>query len=210
MGIPPQSPILVGNLAAECPYDLEEGVWPDMAASTAMEGVLGSGSARYFRAGIGTVMNVRVGAHVYDVKVVGIVKQAKATPGVIMGPGGMGGGPAFSSLFVPASVCEKITGRPFVPNLIYVRLKEGVDKKEFVESFREELSKASASVADTDSIIQRLSSDRSVRQQKDSAEMSVWLVLFSCVFIIFTTLSIGVSERTRRLALLRAACRLPC
>lgn len=65
MGIPPQSPILVGNLAAECPYDLEEGVWPDMAASTAMEGVLGSGSARYFRAGIGTVMNVRVGAHVY-------------------------------------------------------------------------------------------------------------------------------------------------
>lgn len=34
--------------------------------------------------------------------------------------------------------------------------------------------------------------------------MSVWLVLFSCVFIIFTTLSIGVSERTRRLALLRA------
>lgn len=149
-------------------------------------------------------MNVRVGAHVYDVKVVGIVKQAKATPGVIMGPGGMGGGPAFSSLFVPASVCEKITGRPFVPNLIYVRLKEGVDKKEFVESFREELSKASASVADTDSIIQRLSSDRSVRQQKDSAEMSVWLVLFSCVFIIFTTLSIGVSERTRRLALLRA------
>ena len=204
MGIPPQSPILVGNLAAECPYDLEEGVWPDMAASTAMEGVLGSGSARYFRAGIGTVMNVRVGAHVYDVKVVGIVKQAKATPGVIMGPGGMGGGPAFSSLFVPASVCEKITGRPFVPNLIYVRLKEGVDKKEFVESFREELSKASASVADTDSIIQRLSSDRSVRQQKDSAEMSVWLVLFSCVFIIFTTLSIGVSERTRRLALLRA------
>lgn len=112
----------------------------------------------------------------------------------------MGGGPAFSSLFVPASVCEKITGRPFVPNLIYVRLKEGVDKKEFVESFREKLSRASAAVADTDSIIQRLSSDRSVRQQKDSAEMSVWLVLFSCVFIIFTTLSIGVSERTRRLA----------
>lgn len=34
--------------------------------------------------------------------------------------------------------------------------------------------------------------------------MSVWLVLFSCVFIIFTTLSIGVSERTRRLALMRA------
>ena len=34
--------------------------------------------------------------------------------------------------------------------------------------------------------------------------MSVWLVLFSCIFIIFTTLSIGVSERARRLALMRA------
>ena len=99
-----------------------------------MEGVLGSGSAKYFSAGVGTVMNVRVGTHVYDVKIVGIVKQAKATPGVIMGPGGMSG-PAFSSLFVPVKVCEKITGQPFAPNLIYVQLKEGVDKKEFAETF---------------------------------------------------------------------------
>ena len=203
MGIPPQSPIMVGNHAVECPYDLKEGVWPDMASSTDMVGVLGSGSAKYFRAGVGTVMNVRVGTHVYDVKVVGIVKQAKATPGVIMGPGGMSG-PAFSSLFVPVKVCERITGQAFSPNLIYVQLKEGVDKKEFADSFREELKRSSAVVADTDSVIQRLSSDRSVRSQKDSAEMAVWLVLFSCVFIIFTTLSIGVSERTRRLALMRA------
>ena len=203
MGIPPQSPILVGNHAVECPYELKEGVWPDMASSSAMEGVLGSGSAKYFSAGVGTVMNVRVGTHVYDVKIVGIVKQAKATPGVIMGPGGMSG-PAFSSLFVPVKVCEKITGQPFAPNLIYVQLKEGVDKKEFAENFRQELVQASAAVADTDSIIQRLSSDRSVCSQKDSAEMSVWLVLFSCIFIIFTTLSIGVSERARRLALMRA------
>ena len=203
MGIPPQSPILVGNLAVECPYELKEGIWPDMASSSAMEGVLGSGSAKYFSAGVGTVMNVRVGTHVYDVKIVGIVKQAKATPGVIMGPGGMSG-PAFSSLFVPVKVCEKITGQPFAPNLIYVQLKEGVDKKEFAENFRQELVQASAAVADTDSIIRRLSSDRSVRSQKDSAEMSVWLVLFSCIFIIFTTLSIGVSERARRLALMRA------
>lgn len=203
MGIPPQSPILVGNHAVECPYELKEGIWPDMASSSAMEGVLGSGSAKYFSAGVGTVMNVRVGTHVYDVKIVGIVKQAKATPGVIMGPGGMSG-PAFSSLFVPVKVCEKITGQPFAPNLIYVQLKEGVDKKEFAENFRQELVQASAAVADTDSIIRRLSSDRSVRSQKDSAEMSVWLVLFSCIFIIFTTLSIGVSERARRLALMRA------
>lgn len=203
MGIPPQSPILVGNHAVECPYELKEGIWPDMASSSAMEGVLGSGSAKYFSAGVGTVMNVRVGTYVYDVKIVGIVKQAKATPGVIMGPGGMSG-PAFSSLFVPVKVCEKITGQPFVPNLIYVQLKEGVDKKEFAENFRQELVQASAAVADTDSIIRRLSSDRSVRSQKDSAEMSVWLVLFSCIFIIFTTLSIGVSERARRLALMRA------
>ena len=203
MGIPPQSPILVGNHAVECLYELKEGIWPDMASSSAMEGVLGSGSAKYFSAGVGTVMNVRVGTHVYDVKIVGIVKQAKATPGVIMGPGGMSG-PAFSSLFVPVKVCEKITGQPFAPNLIYVQLKEGVDKKEFAENFRQELVQASAAVADTDSIIRRLSSDRSVRSQKDSAEMSVWLVLFSCIFIIFTTLSIGVSERARRLALMRA------
>ena len=85
MGIPPQSPILVGNHAVECPYELKEGIWPDMASSSAMEGVLGSGSAKYFSAGVGTVMNVRVGTHVYDVKIVGIVKQAKATPASLWG-----------------------------------------------------------------------------------------------------------------------------
>lgn len=203
LGTPPQSPVLVGNHAEQCPYELKDGVWPKMASSSEMVGVLGSGSAKLFNAKVGTVMNVRVGTHVYDVKVVGIVKQAKATPGIIMGPGGMAG-PAFSSLFVPIQVCEKITGRSFEPNLIYVQLKEGVDKNIFISTFQQELKSAAARVADTDSIIQRLSSDRSVRSQKDSAEMSVWLVLFSCVFIIFTTLSIGVSERTRRLALMRA------
>lgn len=203
LGTPPQSPVLVGNHAEQCPYELKDGVWPKMASSSEMVGVLGSGSAKLFNAKVGTVMNVRVGTHVYDVKVVGIVKQAKATPGIIMGPGGMAG-PAFSSLFVPIQVCEKITGRSFEPNLIYVQLKEGVDKNIFISTFQQKLKSATARVADTDSIIQRLSSDRSVRSQKDSAEMSVWLVLFSCVFIIFTTLSIGVSERTRRLALMRA------
>ena len=39
--------------AVECPYELKEGVWPDMASSSAMEGVLGSGSAKYFSAGSG-------------------------------------------------------------------------------------------------------------------------------------------------------------
>ncbi len=201
IGIPPQSPILTGNHAVECPYELEEGEWPDMAHSAEMVGVLGSGSAKHFRASVGTVMNVRVGGQVHDVKVVGIVKQAKATPGVIRAGGG---GPAFSSLFVPVKTCEKITGKPFQANLIYVNLKEGVDKKVFCESVKPELVQAKAVVADTDSIIERLKSDRSVNQQKESANMSVWLVLFSCVFIIFTTLSIGVSERARKLALLRA------
>ncbi len=201
IGIPPLSPILTGNHAVECPYELEEGEWPDMAHSVEMVGVLGSGSAKHFRAGVGSVMNVRVGGQVYDVRVVGIVKQAKATPGVIMGGGG---GPAFSSLFVPVNTCERITGKPFVPNLIYVKLKEGVSKADFAATVKEQLYAAKAVVADTDSVIERLAGDRSVRQQKDSAEMSVWLVLFSCVFIIFTTLSIGVSERARRLALLRA------
>ena len=65
----------------ECPYDLKEGVWPDMASSSAMEGVLGSGGAKYFSADVGTVMNVRVGTHVYDVKVVGIVKQVRSSGG---------------------------------------------------------------------------------------------------------------------------------
>lgn len=201
MGIPPQSPVLVGGCAEVCPYELEEGVWPNMATSTAMEGVLGSAAAELFQAQVGTIMKVRVGDKIHELKVVGIVKQAKSTPGIVRGV--KVDGPALSSFFVPVKVCESLMGGEFCPNLIYVRLKEGVEKQVFVRSIQPLLAAAKAVVSDTDAIIQRLANDRSVKSQKDSAEMSVWLVLFSCVFIIFTSLSIGVNEKTHRLALLR-------
>lgn len=201
MGIPPQSPVLVGGCAEECPYELEEGVWPNMATSSALEGVLGSAAAELFQARVGTMMKIRVGDKIHEVKVVGIVKQAKSTPGIVRGV--KVGGPALSSFFVPVNVCESLMGGTFRPNLIYIRLKEGVEKQVFVRSIQPLLTEAKAVVSDTDAIIQRLTNDRSVKSQKDSAEMSVWLVLFSCVFIIFTSLSIGVNEKTHRLALLR-------
>ncbi len=201
MGIPPQSPILVGGCAEECPYELEEGMWPNMATSTAMEGVLGSAAAELFQAQVGTMMKVRVGDKIHELKVVGIVKQAKSTPGIVRGV--KVDGPALSSFFIPVKVCEYLMGGEFCPNLINIRLKEGVEKQVFIRSIQPLLTEAKAVVSDTDAIIQRLANDRSVKSQKDSAEMSVWLVLFSCVFIIFTSLSIGVNEKTHRLALLR-------
>lgn len=202
MGIPSQSPILVGTNASDLPYELEEGVWPDMAEESSFVGVLGSASADFFNVKVGDVLKVRNGAYVHDIKVVGIVRQAEAFPDI--NPSlRQGRGPALSSLFVPYKVLENILGESVSPNLLNIVLKEGVKLITAKEKLSETVLSQGAEFADTGVVQNRLESNRSMMRMKDSAESATGMILFACVFIIFTTLSMGVMERGRKLALLR-------
>lgn len=203
MGIPSQSPILVGTDASECPYELEQGQWPDMANTDEAVGVLGSASAEFFKVKTGDTLVVRSGAKVMDIRIAGIVHQHEAHPD-ISSKLGQGLGPALASLFIPASLMEKVTEKTFSPDLLNIRLKEGAGADEFRERWSSNPAFSGAAFADTDIVQKRLEDNRSVRRMKDSAKSAAGMVLFACVFIIFTTLSMGVTERTRDLALLRA------
>ncbi|MEG0587133.1 MAG: ABC transporter permease [Akkermansia sp.] len=208
MGIPSQSPLLVGCEARDCPYQLKSGIWPDMAQSHDAIGVLGSASAQFFKVGVGDRLLIRSGAKVVQVTLVGIVNQSQAHPDISSALQ-QGRGPALASLFVPHAFFEslKASGQdctPFTPDLLSICLKEGVDKRRFIQRWERQLSDRGACFADTEVVRQRLADNRSVRQMRDSAQSAVGMVLFSCIFIIFTTLSMGVQERVHRLSLLRA------
>lgn len=202
MGIPSQSPLVVGGEASHCPYELKEGRWPDMAQESAAVGVLGSASAEFFKVGVGDVLSVRRGAKVYNVKIEGIVEQSQAYPDIGTGLT-QGKGPAFASLFVPKAFFEKITEEAFHPNLLSISLSEGGDREAFESRWREKLSASSSCFAGTGDVKMRLENNRSVRRMRDSAQSAVGMVLFSSVFIIFATLSMSVRERSSRFALLR-------
>lgn len=202
MGIPSQSPLVVGCEAANCPYELKEGRWPDMAVESQAVGVLGSASAKFFKIELGDFLSVRRGAMVYRVEIVGIVEQSQAHPdigsGLIQGKG-----PAFASLFVPKVFFEQVTETVFSPNLVSIILAEGVDREEFRRRREAELHASGACFAGTEDVRRRLENNRSVLRMKESAQSAVGMVLFSSVFIIFATLSMSVRERSARFALLR-------
>lgn len=200
MGTPSPSPMLVASDASWCPFEMETGRWPDMAVSHAMEGVLGSGSAKMFDIHVGDMLSIRSGERVSHVKVVGIVEQPQGSVGVGTGSAG----PALASFFIPRPVFKAITGEEWQPNLVYLRLRESVDKTAFMRKWQPVLESSGAAFADTEAVRRSMERNRSVSMMKSSANSAVGLVLFSCIFIIFTTLSMGVRERSRKLALMRA------
>ncbi len=201
IGIPQNSPTLVGIGAVESPYKLEEGRWIDAAASNASECVLGSGTAHRMKLNVGDEIIITSDVLETRLKIVGLVEQAMDAP--VIGPNG---GLPTASLFVPIATAEKISGRKFSINLICVELKDGVDESEFRQRWESILKSQGpqASFADTDSIVKAMSQNRSVGMQKSQTDWTLGVTLLAAIFIIFTTLSMGVNERVRQLAMLRA------
>lgn len=205
MGIPSLSPILVGSRIIHTPYELEEGTWPDMSTTTEAVGVLGTGSAKTMGVGVNETLMVFTEAGVFPIKIVGLVEQSEGTPDISSNLSS-GLGPAFASLFVPLSVYEKITGLPAKTNLAGIRLSSAVKETDFKKQLQDKINSQSLQVgiADADSLQFRLNDNRKVRGSKSQAYSAAGMVLLCCIFIIFTTLNMGVNERVRQLALLRA------
>lgn len=205
MGIPQQNPMLVGCLISDAPYEMEEGKWPDMAKSTDFVGVLGEGSAKLFQANVGDDFVVFTEAGEFTLKIVGIVKQSEATPDIGSGQK-TGIGPSLASLFVPLSVAEQISGTSGKINLLNLRLTSGTNTAGFREQLQKEWENKGlhAGLTDVNDIHFRLNDNRRVRGGKSQAYSAAGMVLACCLFIIFTTLNMGLNEKIRQLSLLRA------
>ncbi len=205
MGIPPQNPILAGSRIKHAPYEMEAGVWPDMSSTEEAVGVLGEGSAKLFRINVGETLIVFTEAGQFPIKIVGLVKQAQSTPDISSGLG-QGAGPAFATLFVPQSLSDKMTGEATRINLLNIRLASGVNTADFKNKLKTLFEEKSfdAGISDIETLHFRLNDNRSVRSSKSQAFSAAGMVLICCIFIIFTTLNMGVNERVRQLALLRA------
>lgn len=205
MGIPPQNPMLVGCLISDAPYEMEEGKWPDMAKTTDFVGVLGEGSAKLFQANVGDDFVVFTEAGEFTLKIVGIAKQSEATPDIGSGQK-TGIGPSLASLYVPLSVAEQISGSSGKINLLNLRLTSGTNTAAFREQLQKEWENKGlrAGLTDVNDIHFRLNDNRRVRGGKSQAYSAAGMVLACCLFIIFTTLNMGLNEKIRQLSLLRA------
>ncbi|MDR1960574.1 MAG: ABC transporter permease [Planctomycetaceae bacterium] len=224
-GTPMQSPVIIGIETTESPFELEAGRWfaDDTAADEpVMEGVMGTAAAASLRIpGGGADEPVRVGDRVicrintaeYEVRIVGLTEQK-------LSGGGMGGGltPAVGAVYVSMKTAEKI--RPAVPgadgetgvDYLYVRLREGANVRQFRETWTAHLQSQGIPVRflDAGAIQEGLNRNRGGGGAGgligSSAGSVNGIILFSTlvsILIVFTTLSMGVSERTRVFAMLR-------
>ncbi len=210
-----RAPMLVGTNAVEAPYTVTDGNWIDPKKPDVMEAAISSGAAEQLKVKVGDDVEVAFGfrSEPVKLKIVGIVEQRKplpSTPAIIGLPAMRGPpltrGPASAALYVPLPLAERIAGTSGKYDLAGIVLKNGFKVEEFKQNWTPRLAQAGSvselvSLADVDSELQDSTTNETVKSQ---AYAATGISLLAALFIIFSTLSMGVDERIRQFAMLRA------
>ena len=212
---PVETPTLVGTNAAEPPYPLVQGKWIDAAHPQFREAVIGKGLAQQLgvKPGDDAIVSGNRAEDGLTLKIVGIVEQRKSVPreSFMIGlPPSRGPplthGPAVAAVYVPWTLAEKLAGTPARIDFAGVVLTKGIKIGEFRAHWADQLGQANPRAEiqaqeDVGAELQQSSASESIRGQALSA---TGISLLAALFIIFTTLNMGVDERIRQFAMLRA------
>lgn len=210
-------PVLVATTAKEPPRDLVEGRWlepPAPVASGLAPAVLTSGLAERLGATVGGEVLVRVNGREERVGVVGVVPEtlaASVTGETVAGPHGAldprrGAGPAGAALYVGSSLFERVAGSALRPNLASIAFAPRASATAFRARWGPRLDAAAprARLITRDDIRELLAQSATTNAARMQAYAATGISLLAALFIIFSTLSMGVTERMRELAVLRA------
>ncbi|MDR2704413.1 MAG: ABC transporter permease [Planctomycetaceae bacterium] len=187
-------------------------------AEPIMEGVMGTGAAASLGVWgeeeepvkVGDSVVCRIGVNEYEIKIVGLVEQKLAGGG--MGMGGVS--PAVGAVYVSMKTANKISplpeNIPVSADYVYVRLREGANVKQFKETWDARLQAEGIFMRfmDADDIQEGLNRNKGGGPggMMGAAASLNSIIIFSTlvsILIVFTTLSMGISERTRVFAMLR-------
>jgi putative ABC transport system permease protein len=200
----PMGPTLVGTDAGESPYPMLQGVWIDPTRPGRREGVLSNVSAEQLDVSVGDEVLLIVGPKEFHLKIVGICSQASA-PGGGRG-GGFAAGPAAAALYVPSKEAIHFTRGAAQINLVSIKFKPGVDLAEVRTAWLPRVAAAepAALMLGVENIKAGMEEGMSAASARKQAWAATGISLLAALFIIFTTLSMGVNERVRQFAVMRA------
>jgi len=193
----PGGTILTGTNAARSPFKLVAGRWFDAEHPQRMEAVVSSSAAasRMGRLGLepGDDFKVHALGGEFRLTLVGIVDQPRTVR-------------SFGGIYTSMAVAEKISGQTPRINRVHVDLKDGVAAPDFEARWQARLDEAEPPAALTHA--EHLKADIDEGRQLAILEQQRFYAsgvsILAATFIIFTTLSMGVSERIRQFAVLRA------
>ena len=194
----PGGTILTGTHALQSPYAMAEGHWFDTEHPQRMEAVISSSLARGRMPGAGG-LNLRdvflahgLGGE-FRLALVGTVDQPRTVR-------------SFGGIYTSMAVAEKISGRPARINRVHIDLKDGVAAADFEGRWKQRLDGSNPPLALTkvDDLKAEIDEGRQMAILEQQRFYASGVSILAATFIIFTTLSMGVSERIRQFAVLRA------
>jgi putative ABC transport system permease protein len=206
-------PVLVGTDAAEPPYSLIQGRWIDPSSAAADEAAVSKGwaDAKGVKLGDEVFVAGNAAGKMFSLRVVGIVEQRKSVPkeSFMIGlPPSRGppltDGPAEAALYVSWTAAKQISGKRPKVSFAGLVLAKGIKIDEFRAHWTKRLEEASAEFqaqSDVGAELNQSSVSETVRGQ---ALAATGIALLAALFIIFAALSMGVDERIRQFAMLRA------
>lgn len=217
--IPQRSPVLFALDRNDSPFELAAGNWfadDTNSVEPSMEGVLGTGIAANLGSGrnaiksgpvkIDDIMIVKIGENSHKIKIVGLIDQNMSSS-----PRGASG-PARPGLYVSIKTAEKLSARPRQADFLFLRLRDGADvgqfREKWIDSHKDSPRKFSLENADDfQASLDATAENESRLGLGFLMDVNMITILFfatvAAVFIVFTTLSMGVGERARTIAMLR-------
>lgn len=114
--------------------------------------------------------------------------------------------PAVAAVYVRPATADLANGYQSSPAVLQIALRDGFDVSAFRKAWDSRLAGASTPMraVDFDSLREGFEHSGSAGQKLSQAYSATALAALAAVFIIFSTLSMGVSERSREFAMLRA------
>lgn len=209
------APKLVGIDADTPPYKLLKGRWIDRRDPKLREAVISDQAAERLEIALNDEILVIFGTKEYRLKIIGITSQVASAPTipkqsptgrpVMSGPGATLG-PAASAIYVPLALAGKIARQPDKVNLVNIKLREGASPAEFRERWLPRVAEARPAVllVDAQDIKGAMEGNMMAANARRQAWAATGMSLLAALFIIFTTLSMGVNERIRQFAVMRA------
>ncbi|WDQ17247.1 ABC transporter permease [Rhodopirellula sp. P2] len=115
-------------------------------------------------------------------------------------------GIAANAIYVRPELAEWINGYASRPQVLQVAIRDTVTIQQFREAWDDRLvsGRPAMQLIDFEAVRAGMESNRTVSGQQSQAWAATGMATLAAIFIIFSTLSMGVSERTREFAMLRA------
>lgn len=197
---------LIGTDAPQPPYPLTEGHWIDPARHDLPEAVLSAHVATQLNLRVGDELLTGEGTRARRLRIIGLV----ANPSIEGFNAGVATAqimtPALGGLYVPTPLAEEIVGQPARIHFVGILVDPAADLTAFRYVWTPRLGNATTPVQfqEAGEVAENLDQGATAENVRMQAYNATAIATLAALFLVFSTLNIGVAERIRQFAILRA------